>query len=67
LGGATISLPNLQDAGGDSSDLHSELVSYREQQQAAFVHIPLMVSYQSRHRYPLYAQAGVKLSISHVK
>ncbi|MDR1022444.1 MAG: hypothetical protein LBL94_04110 [Prevotellaceae bacterium] len=40
LDGATISLPNQQDIGGWSYDLHSELVSYREQQQAAFVHIP---------------------------
>ncbi|MDR1022504.1 MAG: OmpA family protein [Prevotellaceae bacterium] len=63
LDGATISLSNQQDTDGDSYNLHTELASYREQQQATFVHIPLMVSYQSRHRYPLYAQAGVKLSI----
>ncbi|MDR1342353.1 MAG: OmpA family protein, partial [Prevotellaceae bacterium] len=63
LGGAAVILYNQQDAGGERYDLHTELVSYREQQQATFVHIPLMLSYQSRHRHPLYAQAGVKLSI----
>ncbi|MDR1022067.1 MAG: OmpA family protein [Prevotellaceae bacterium] len=64
LDGATISLLNQQDGrGGWSYDLHTTLVSYREQQQATFIHIPLVVSYQSKHRYPLYAQAGVKFSI----
>lgn len=62
LDGAAILLPNLQDADGDRYDLRTVLLSYREQQQATFIHIPLMLNFQSG-QHPFYAQVGVRLSI----
>jgi hypothetical protein len=64
LDGATLILRNRHDAEGDVYDLHAELLRYREQQQATFIHIPLMLSYhRNRQRISLYAQGGLKLSI----
>jgi outer membrane protein OmpA-like peptidoglycan-associated protein len=63
LDGASIILPNQQDVYGRSYDLRTTLLSYREQQQATFVHIPLMLSYRGWRQNLLYAQAGLKVSI----
>jgi hypothetical protein len=65
LDGATLILRNQHDdVGGVVYDFHAELLRYREQQQATFVHIPLMLSYhQNKRKSSLYAQGGVKLSI----
>jgi hypothetical protein len=64
LDGATIILHDQHDAEGDVYDLHAKLLRYREQQQATFVHIPLMLSYyRNRQQSSLYAQGGLKLSI----
>jgi hypothetical protein len=64
LDSATFVLPSQRDAEGNSYDLHVKLLRYREQQQATFVHIPLMLSYhRNRRRSSLYAQAGLQLSL----
>jgi hypothetical protein len=59
----SVTISGLKDADGDTYNLSSTLVSYREQQRATFIHVPLMLSYQNARRRPFYAQAGLKVSI----
>jgi outer membrane protein OmpA-like peptidoglycan-associated protein len=56
-------IPNMRDDDGDTYDLHTMLVDYRERQQVSFLRIPLMLRYGNTGRRSLYAQAGIGLYI----
>jgi outer membrane protein OmpA-like peptidoglycan-associated protein len=61
LNGAQSVTPNLVNAEGIRYELRTTYRSYREQQRALFVRIPLTVHYRTAWRRPLYAQAGVSV------